>query len=249
MNNAIEVTNLSKKYKGFSLKELNFVIPNGEITGFVGQNGAGKTTTIKAILNLIKYDSGCIHIFGQDHKKDEHIYKEDLAVVFDEIPFDDNLNATEISSIMQYIFKKWSKKQFMAYLTQFDLPNKKKISKYSKGMKMKLSLAVALSHDAKLLILDEPTSGLDPIFRLEILDELKTFVKDGEHAVLFSTHITGDIERIADNVLFIHKGEIVFNKRLDELMDDTLVIETDSEKHSDKKLTIDDVMRLYIEKV
>ncbi|MDF1617131.1 ABC transporter ATP-binding protein [Petrocella sp. FN5] len=216
MENVLDVNNLVKEYKNFSLKELNFSLHKGEITGFIGQNGSGKTTTIKCILNLVKCE-GEIKLFGKNSLDYEKESKDNIGVVFDELPFDDCLNAKEVSKILKYIYSNWSDAVFKEYLIKFGLSFNQILGKYSKGMKTKLSLAVALSHKAQLLILDEPTSGLDPVFRCEILDELKMFANEADNAVLFSTHITSDLEQIADNVLFIHKGEIVFCEKKEEL--------------------------------
>lgn len=228
--NIVDVIDLIKKYDDFSLKNVNFSIPKGEITGFIGKNGHGKTTTIKCLLNLIQYESGEILFNGKDSIKNEKEFKDKIGVVFDELPFDNSLNAKEISKVLSYIYTEWSHTTFIEYLNKFELSYKKKISKFSKGMKTKLSLAVALSHKAQLLILDEPTSGLDPIIRIEILDELKEFVKNSNNAVFFSTHIINDLEKIADNILLIYKGKIVFHKKISEIYENYLLINDDIKK-------------------
>ncbi len=210
MHNLVEVNSISKKYKTFNLKDISFEIESGKVVGLIGQNGNGKTTIIKCLLNIISFD-GNINIFEKDNLQYEKEIKEEIGFVFDEMPFDDNLNAHNISVIMKSIYKKWSDEKYNHYLDKFGLIKKQKVKEYSKGMQTKLMLAVALSHEARLLILDEPTSGLDPLFRREILDELKAFVSDGKRSVLFSTHITSDLEYIADSIVFISEGKVIFN--------------------------------------
>ena len=186
--------------------------------GLIGENGAGKTTTIKLILNLIKRDKGTIKIFGLDNIQKEMEIKERVGVVLDESNFYTGLNPNDISMIMGNIYKNWDDDTFFDYLKQFSLPRQKTIKDLSKGMKMKLSIAAALSHNPDLLILDEPTSGLDPIIRSEILDIFLDFIQDEEKSILFSTHITSDLDKIADYITFIHKGEIVLSKEKDGLI-------------------------------
>lgn len=218
MDDILQVSHLSKSYGDFQLKDVSFRLPKGMIMGFVGENGAGKTTTIKSILNLIQRDHGAIEIFGLDNIKDEQKIKEQIGVVFDEIYFQPNLRAREIALIHKAIFRTWDQALFDRYLKEFDLPAGKIIKDYSRGMKMKLSIATALSHHPKLLILDEPTSGLDPVVRNEILDIFLDFIQDEEHAILFSSHITSDLEKIADYITFIHQGQVVFSRAKDELL-------------------------------
>lgn len=219
MENCIEIKGLTKKYEDFKLDNVDFTVKRGSVMGFVGENGAGKTTTIKAILNLIKKDSGSINIFGLDNIESEKEIKEQIGVVFDDINFHETLNIKEINMIMKNIYSAWDEKKFFKMTEEFDLPNKKSIKNFSRGMKMKLSIAVALSHNAKLLILDEATSGLDPIVRNEILDIFLEFMEDEEHTILVSSHILNDLERIADYITFIHKGKIVFSKEKYELIE------------------------------
>ncbi len=216
--NAIEINNLCKTYKGFTLDNISLSIPRGTIMGFVGQNGAGKSTTIKAILNIIKNDSGTINVFGMDHIIDEKKIKKRIAVVFDENPFNDVLNAKEINMIMQRIYSKWETHTFMNYLERFGLPINKAIGQFSKGMKMKFQIAVALSHNAELLIMDEPTSGLDPVVRNEILDVFEEYVKDGTHTIFLSSHITSDLERIADSITYIHNGRLLLTDTKENIL-------------------------------
>lgn len=211
VQNAIEVSHLNKKYKDFALKDVTFNFPKGSIMGFVGQNGAGKTTTIRSMLHFMPIDSGEIKLLGYDYKKEELLAKEDIGVVFDEIGFHKNMTPKQINVMLRYIYKNWDETQYFKYLNSFGLPKNKKIEKFSRGMQMKLQIATALSHHARLLIMDEPTSGLDPIVRNEILDIFLEFVQDEDHSILLSSHITSDLERIADYITFIDKGRILLS--------------------------------------
>ncbi len=224
MQNILEVKNLSKTYSSFHLKDISFAVPTGSIVGFIGENGAGKTTTIKLILNEIRRDSGSVTIFGMDNIKDERAVKEQLGVVFDESYFHGEFKAADIATILKRIYQNWDDSLYKSYLEQFKLPRDKIIKEYSKGMKMKLSIASALAHKPRLLILDEATSGLDPITRSEILDIFWDFIQDDSHSILFSSHITSDLERIADYVTFIHEGQIVFDRSKDELVENMGVL-------------------------
>lgn len=215
VENAIEIRNLNKCYKDFELKDVTFNVPSGQVTGFIGQNGAGKSTTIKAILNMLKTDSGEIKVFGADNLKEEFDIKEDVGVVFDDIGFHPNLKPKHISKILKGMYKNWDSEVFFDYLDKLGLPRNKKVKDYSRGMQMKLQIATALSHHAKLLIMDEPTGGLDPIVRNEILDIFMEFIQDSEHTVFLSSHIITDLERIADNIVFIHKGQILLAENKD----------------------------------
>ena len=181
--NAIEIKKITKKYDGFTLDDLSFNVPKGSIMGFVGQNGAGKSTTINTILNIIKPDEGEIKIFGLDHIKDEIEIKKSISAVFDELPFHEELNAKQLNAVLGNIFPQWSKETFQSYLDKFALPSKKKFAKFSKGMKMKVQIAAALSHNAKLLIMDEATTGLDPVVRNEILDIFLEYLQDEDHSI------------------------------------------------------------------
>jgi len=218
ITNAIEINNVTKHYKDFSLNQINFTVPKGTIMGFVGENGAGKTTTIKAILDLIHTDEGTINVLGRDSKNLPKDIKAQIGVVFDGSNLHDNMNAKNINFIMKNIYPNWEEKVFNHYLMKLNLPQDKIFKEYSRGMKMKLSIAIALSHQSKLLILDEATSGLDPIIRDEILDIFMEFIQDENHTILLSSHIISDIEKIADYVTFIHKGRIVFSKSKDDLI-------------------------------
>lgn len=218
MNNAIEINNLNKNYQDFQLKDVSFKVPRGSIVGFIGENGAGKTTTIKSILNLVKRDEGTIELLGMDTLKDEKKIKESVGVVMDGCNFHDNLKTGDISKMMKSIYKNWNQQMFQHYLKEFKLPDNKIIKEFSRGMKMKLQIAVALSHEAELLILDEATSGLDPIVREEILDVFMEFIQDEKHAILISSHITSDLDKIADYIVFIHQGEILLDEEKETLL-------------------------------
>lgn len=217
--NAIEVKGITKKYDGFCLDNVSFTVPKGSVCGFIGQNGAGKTTTIKSILNILKPDSGSINVLGHDIVSEEKEYKEKIAVVFDEIPFHEDLNAKQLSGIMNGIFKQWNKEVYFNYLEEFGIPLKRKIGKFSKGMKMKLQIAVTLSHNAELLIMDEATSGLDPVVRNEVLDIFMRYMQDDNHSIFMSSHITTDLEKTADSIVFIDKGKILLSGYKDEIME------------------------------
>ena len=237
MENILEIKNLSKKYNGFELKNVNIELPKGMIMGFIGENGAGKTTTIKSILNIINRDSGEIKIFGLDNKENERTIKEDIGVVLDDSFLSEYLNPSDINKIMKNIYKNWDEKLYFKYIEDFKLPKEKISKEYSSGMKMKLKIAVALAHHPKLLILDEPTSGLDPVARNEILDIFQEFIQDENKGIFVSTHITSDLEHIADYITFINNGEIIFTKTRDELLENYGIVKCSEEqfKKIDKK--------------
>lgn len=217
--NAIEISGVTKRYDGFTLDNINFNVPVGSIMGFIGQNGAGKSTTIKAILNIIGIDSGKITILGKDHIKDEYAVKSQIAAVFDELPFHEGFNADQICTMFSGLYPNWDREKYYAYLERFGLPRKKKLKAFSKGMKMKLQIATALSHGAKLLIMDEATTGLDPVVRNEILDIFREYLQDETNSILMSSHITSDLEKIADSVTFIDKGKILLSGVKDEILE------------------------------
>ena len=227
MKNVIEVKRLVKKYKNFVLGPIDVSIPSGCIIGLIGENGAGKTTFIKALLNIIKVDVGNIKIFGKDYLKEEDKIKEDIGVVLDNMFFSSNLKVKEINSIMKGVYKTWDEDLFFNYIDGFSLPTNKKIKTLSEGMKKKLEIATALSHHPKLLILDEPTSKLDPVVRSEILDIFMEFVSDENHSIIFSTHITSDLEYIADKIIFINNGEVIMDKYRDEILDSYGILKCD----------------------
>ena len=220
MNSALILKNVNKKYEksNFAIKDISFSVPEGSIVGFIGENGAGKSTTMNCILNVIRRDSGTIEIFGREMTDEDIDIRENIGVVYDSNNFPEYLTAKQLANILGRIYSKWDDFCFEQFLRRFGLPESQKIKTYSRGMSMKLAVAVALSHDSKLLILDEATSGLDPIMRDEILDVLLEFVKQENHSILLSSHITSDLEKIADYIVFIHNGEIILNKTKDELI-------------------------------
>ena len=219
--NAIEVRNLYKSYKGFALKNIDFTLPEGSIMGLVGENGAGKSTTIKLLMDAIGRDSGTVKILGVDNQGPAFLpVKEDVGVVLDEAHFPETLNAKQLGRVMAGTYKNWDADTFEGYLTRMDLPRDRAIRKLSRGMKMKLALAAALSHHARLLILDEPTGGLDPMVRDEILDIFNDFTRDETHSVLISSHIVSDLEKICDYIAFIHKGELLLCEEKDRLLEE-----------------------------
>lgn len=228
MKNAIEIRNLVKNYGNkFTLGEINLDIPSGIIIGLIGENGAGKTTLIKSILNIIRLDKGNIKIFEKDIKINESEINENIGVVLDNMFFPELLMPKDINSIMKEIYKNWDEQLFNKYLSEFKLKNNQSIKSMSKGMRKKLEIATALSHHPKLLILDEPTSGLDPVVRNEVLDIFLDFIQDEEHTVLLSTHITSDLEHIADKIIFINQGKVVLDQSRDDLLDNYGILKCD----------------------
>ena len=218
MKNAIEVQHLNKQFPGFALQDISFTVPGGSIMGFVGENGAGKTTTIKALLGLIQPDSGEATLLGLPLAGNEKEVKSQIGVVFDEAYFHDNLTLGIIDTMMAHIFGSlWDKAEFAALCSRFGLPVKKAVKTFSRGMKMKLQLAAALAHKPKLLILDEATSGLDPVVRSEMLDLFMEFIQDEQHSILLSSHITADLEKVADYITFIHNGKLIMTVSKNDL--------------------------------
>ncbi|MCB9499698.1 MAG: ABC transporter ATP-binding protein [Erysipelotrichaceae bacterium] len=210
--NFIELIDVTKKYKEFTLSNVSFVIPAGSIVGFIGENGAGKSTTMKSIVDLIKFDSGTINIFGKPLKELTPSEREDIGVVLDEICLPEKLPIKLLQKVFANIFKNWSNEIFSSYLKKFGISEDKKISDLSKGMKAKLNLSIAFSHKSKLLILDEPMNGLDPVARDDVMEILTEFVKDKEHSVLISSHIISDLEKICNHIVIIHDGKIMINE-------------------------------------
>ncbi|MCP4725465.1 MAG: ABC transporter ATP-binding protein, partial [bacterium] len=215
----LEVENLTKEYKGFTLKDLTFRLPQGFIMGLIGPNGAGKTTIIKLLMNLIIRNDGDIKIFGNDNLENEVEIKSRIGFVYDNSNYYDHLNMKQLKKIIAPFYKTWNETKFNDLVNKFDLPMNKAIRKFSRGMVMKSSIAFALSHNADLIIMDEPTSGLDPIFRRELLEMLSDIMQDEKKSILFSTHITSDLERIADYITYVNKGELVFSKSKDEILE------------------------------
>lgn len=217
--NAIEIHDLYKDYGDFQLDHINLTLPEGCVMGFIGENGAGKSTTIHILLDLIRADSGEVLFYGKPHTSVFPVLKEEIGVVLDEACFPEMMNLTDINSVMQSAFRNWSEDTFFGYVKRFRLPEKKKVKDYSRGMKMKLSIAVALSHGARLLILDEATSGLDPVVRDELLDLFFEFVQDERHTIFISSHITSDLEKICDYVTFLHRGHVLLSEEKDVLLE------------------------------
>lgn len=228
MENILEIKGLCKKYDGFALQDVSFSLPRGYIMGFVGQNGSGKTTTIRSILNMAQKDSGKITVFGLDSVTDTITIKERLGVVFDSLYLAEHLNVKQIERQLKPFYKDWDSAEFARRIKEFDLPDNRPAGEFSKGMKMKLMIAVALSHKAELIILDEPTSGLDPVARDELLDILAEYIEDENRGVLFSTHITADVERIADYVTILHTGKVWFTGTKDALTERYVIIKGDA---------------------
>ena len=218
MEYAMEVEGLSREYKDFALKQVNLRVPEGSIVGLIGENGAGKSTTIKAALGLVHRDQGNVRFFGREVKDFSQEVGENVGVVFDSLNFSQLLTAGQIGKICRRIYQNWDTSEYLGYLQKFQLPESKLIKEYSKGMKAKFSLAIAMSHHARLLILDEPTSGLDPVMRDEILDIFLDFVQDARCSILVSSHITSDLEKIADYIVFLHQGEVILQASKDELL-------------------------------
>lgn len=230
MTNILEITNLCKEYKDFSLKNINLTLESGYIMGFIGPNGAGKSTTIKLIMNLIKKDSGMIKIFNLDNVQNEQEIKEKIGFVYDENHFYEELTIQEMKNMIRPFYSKWDENAFQKYVKEFNLPLKKQIKLLSKGMKMKFSLAVAISHHAELFIMDEPTSGLDPLVRTELLEILQFLLEDENKSVFFSTHITSDLDKVADYITLINDGEIILSKTKDELTEDYCIVKGEKER-------------------
>ncbi|MBO5452169.1 MAG: ABC transporter ATP-binding protein [Lachnospiraceae bacterium] len=219
IKNVVELKGVTKDYGDFKLDQVSFTVPEGSVCGFIGQNGAGKTTTIKLMLDVIKADQGEIRLFGENIEKDSAHLREDIGVVFDEMGFHEFMTGRDINIMMKNIYKNWDEEMFFDYLKRFSLPSRKQCGDFSRGMRMKLQIAVALSHHAKLLIMDEPTSGLDPIVRNEMLQIFREFVIEEDHTILLSSHITGDLEKLADEVVFINAGKIVLAGNKDDILE------------------------------
>lgn len=213
--NAVEVKGLTKKYDGFLLNDISFTLPCGCIMGLVGENGAGKSTTIKLLLGMASKDGGSIKILGKDLSE---VSKDDIGVVFDECRFHEAFTAKDINSVLKNTFKRWNEKEFFDCLRKFDVPMDKKIREFSRGMKMKISIAAAICHDAKLLLLDEPTAALDPVVRDEILDLFYDFISDEKRSIIISSHIVSDLEKICDYIAFMHKGRMILCEEKDSLL-------------------------------
>ena len=217
--NALEIRGLTKQYKDFQLKNLNLTLPSGCIMGLIGENGAGKTTTIQLILGAIARDGGTVSVLGQDNLSAQADFKEEIGVVLDESCLPTYLNARQIGNVMAGIYRNWDRAAYDNYLKIFALPEKKLMYQFSRGMKMKLAVAVALSHHPKLLILDEATSGLDPVVRDEILEIFLNFTRQEDHSILISSHILSDLEKICDYIAYLHRGSLLFCEEKDTLLE------------------------------
>ena len=216
--NALEIRGLTKHFADFTLDNLNLILPGGCILGLIGENGAGKSTTIRLILGMLRADSGTVTILGQDSRENPVLTKQDIGVVLDEVGIPECMTPKQVGKVMANVFLRWNAETYQRLLTRFSLPENKKFKEFSKGMKMKLGLAVALSHEAKLLILDEATGGLDPVVRDEVVDMLAEFTRDETHAILISSHIVSDLEKLCDYVAFLHKGKLLLCEEKDLLL-------------------------------
>ena len=225
--NAIEIKDATKQYKEFLLDHVSFALPQGAILGLVGENGAGKSTTIKLVMNAIERDGGTIHVLGEDNTSSAfQSVKEDIGVVLDEAYFPEVLTAKQVGVVMKNTYKRWDGETYKRYLQLLDLPMNLIFRDFSRGMKMKLAIAVALSHQPKLLILDEATSGLDPMVRDEILTLFNDFTRDEEHSILLSSHIVSDLEKVCDYIAFLHKGKLVLCEEKDRLLEEYAIVKT-----------------------
>ena len=227
MNNMLEVTALSKTYTDFTLDNISFRLPEGFIMGLIGPNGSGKTTTIKSILNMVEPDSGSITVFGKDHIAQEQEIKRDIGVVFDNSYFVDEWSMTDVEKAYSLFYIGWNSETYWSMLSKFRIAKEKRVKELSKGMQMKLMLACTFSYDAKLLCLDEPTSGLDPVSRDELLEILSGYIEDGRHSVLFSTHITSDLEKIADYITYINLGKMIFTGSKEDFVEGYRIVSGD----------------------
>lgn len=228
--NAIEIKNLTKSFPGFTLNNLNLTLPGGCILGLIGENGAGKSTTIKLILDIIHKDSGSITILGRDNTKNILLTKEEVGVVMDEIGLPECLTAKQIGNVMAHTFRNWDTSTYQALVQRMDLPEKKPFKDYSRGMKMKLGIAIAFSHHCKLLLLDEATSGLDPVVRDDVVEMLSEFTRDEGHSILISSHIVSDLEKLCDYIAFLHKGKLLLWEEKDVLLAEYGVIHCTAEQ-------------------
>lgn len=233
MKNAIEVNGLTKHYKDFTLDHVSFQVPAGSIVGFIGENGAGKSTTIKAILDLIQRDGGDVELLGQKNGARNKELKEQISVIFDECYFPDSLRVVDVNQMMKQVYRHWEPETFLNYCQRFELPDKKAVKEFSRGMKVKLSIAVALSHQAKLIILDDACGSLDPVVRSEILDLFLEFIQEEDHTVFLSSHITSDIEKICDYIMLIHKGKLLFFENKDALLYDYGIVRCTQEQYKE----------------
>ena len=228
--NAIELSHINKSFGDFAIRDLNLTVPSGTICGLVGENGAGKSTTIRLLMGALRPDSGTASVLGVDVSSPEfRDVKEDVGVVLDEAYFPESLNAVQVGKIMAATYRRWDQRLYDSYLKRFDLPEKKQFKDFSRGMRMKLAIAVALSHQPKLLVLDEATAGLDPIVRDEVLDIFNEFTREEDHSILISSHILSDLEKLCDYIAFIHKGDLLFCEEKDQLLEQYGIFEDSRE--------------------
>ena len=231
--NALEIKNVSKSFSGFCLDNVSLTLPSGCIMGLIGENGAGKSTTIKLILDMLHKDSGTITILGRDNGKDISLIKEDIGVVMDEVGIPECLTVKQVGKVMKHTFRNWNEDEYARLLRKLSLPDNKPFNDFSRGMKMKLGIAVAMSHGAKLLLLDEPTSGLDPVVRDEVVEMFYDFTRDENHSILISSHIVSDLERLCDYVAFLHKGKLLLCEEKDVLLSEYGIIHCTVEQLSE----------------
>lgn len=222
--NAIELKDVCKAYSGFCLDHINLTLPSGCVMGLIGENGAGKSTTIKLILDMVHKDSGSITLLGQDNTQNTRLLKEDVGVVMDELGMPDCLNIKQVGNIMANTFCRWDMQYYRDLINRFDLPWDKQFKQFSKGMKMKLAIAIAMSHHSKLLLLDEPTGGLDPVVRDEVVDMFYEFTRDESHSILISSHIVSDLEKLCDYIAFLHRGKLLLCEEKDRLLEEYGVV-------------------------
>ena len=231
--NAIKLSHINKSFGDFAIRDLNLTVPSGTICGLVGENGAGKSTTIRLLMGVLRPDSGTASVLGADVSSPEfRDVKEDVGVVLDEAYFPESLNAVQVGKIMAATYRRWDQGLYDGYLKRFDLPQNKQFKDYSRGMRMKLAIAAALSHQPKLLVLDEATAGLDPIVRDEVLDIFNEFTREEDHSILISSHILSDLEKLCDYIAFIHKGDLLFCEEKDQLLEQYGIFE-DSQENLD----------------
>ena len=228
--NAIKLSHINKSFGDFAIRDLNLTVPSGTICGLVGENGAGKSTTIRLLMGALRPDSGTASVLGVDVSSPEfRDVKEDVGVVLDEAYFPESLNAVQVGKIMAATYRRWDQGLYDGYLKRFDLPQNKQFKDYSRGMRMKLAIAAALSHQPKLLVLDEATAGLDPIVRDEVLDIFNEFTREEDHSILISSHILSDLEKLCDYIAFIHKGDLLFCEEKDQLLEQYGIFEDSRE--------------------
>ena len=216
--NALEIKNLTRSFDGFKLDNLSLTLPSGCIMGLIGENGAGKSTTIKLILNMIRKDSGRVTILGRDNEDNIRLTKEDVGVVMDDVGIPECMTAKQVGKVMKHTFRNWNEGEYQRLLKKLSLPDNKPFKDFSRGMKMKLGIAVAMSHGSKLLLLDEATSGLDPVVRDEVVEMFSDFTRDEDHSILISSHIVSDLEKLCDYIAFLHKGELLLCEEKDLLL-------------------------------